>query len=241
MHSRSEFNCPFDFITVKKETVATFLATDKDETVTIYWFDYDDSLGPEITADIRSLGTRLKVGGFAFVTICAQPSGVLEKQRPQERLDYLQEYLGDFSIGLTLDDMENSAYPTTVYKVLMAAFRYAFAARADGTFRPLFQVLYRDTTQMVTVGGCFCSRDAVATVVQRIRADLPFLFRKRPYKIQNLNLTEREKALFDIAVTKEQPDSEQTKSLLALGFKKRDFDAYRDLIRFLPRYHESII
>src|SRR3954471_21253574 len=40
-HPRSTFNCPYDFITVKNETVATFLANDRDDSVTIYWLDYD--------------------------------------------------------------------------------------------------------------------------------------------------------------------------------------------------------
>src|SRR5690348_396430 len=44
MHLRSRFNCPFDFIKVTNQTTAKFLASDEDETVTIYWFDYDDSI-----------------------------------------------------------------------------------------------------------------------------------------------------------------------------------------------------
>lgn len=239
MHPRSEFNCPFDFISVRNQSVADFLVADKDETVTIYWLDYDDSIGPDITGDIVSLGTRLKVGGFAFVTVCAHPPGNL--QRPQERLDYFQEYLSDFSVDLTVEDMASSAFPATVYQVLMTAFRKAFAAHPDGVFRPLFRVQYKDTIDMVTVGGCLSTRGTAATISKRVRADLPFLFKPGPYKIEKINLTEREKVLFDKAVTKQDPNSDQATSLRSLGFKQRDFRTYRDLIRFLPRYHESII
>jgi hypothetical protein len=86
MHPRSAFNRPFEFITVSNESVADFLARDRDETVTIYWLDYDDGLGPEITADITSLGTRLKIGGFAFVTVYAEPPRILEALKPEQRL-----------------------------------------------------------------------------------------------------------------------------------------------------------
>ena len=241
MHPRSEFNCPFDFISVKKETVAQFLAKDNDDATTIFWLDYDDGLGPDITADIISLGTRVKVGGFAFVTAYADPPGALERMTKERRLEYFQQNLGDFSVGLTVDDMENSAFPDTVRRILVAAFKNAFAARADGEFQTIFQVLYKDTARMITVGGCFCKNSHTPALLHRVRTDLPFLLKRLPYKIRHLNLTERERVLFDMAVTKSNANYNQSTSLRALGFKKKDFDAYRDLIRFLPRYHESII
>jgi hypothetical protein len=241
VHPRSRFNCPFDFITVKNETVADFLANDRDETVTIYWLDYDGEIGPDVIADITSLGTKVKVGGFAFVTIYAQTPGSLIRVGGEERLAYLQEYLGDFAAGLTQADVANEAFPTTVYRILMAAFQNAFASRADGVFKPLFRVRYRDTSQMVTVGGCLCPKPTASGFARRVRAELPFLWKGSPYQIRSLNLTDRERVLFDMAVTKRQMNSGQARSLRSLGFKKTDFDAYRDLLRFLPRYHESII
>jgi hypothetical protein len=241
MHPRSAFNRPFDFISVRKETVAQFLANDNDEATTIYWLDYDDGLGPDITADIISLGTRVKVGGFAFVTAYADPPGALEKLTKEQRLEYFQQNLGDFSVGLTVDDMENAAFPETVRRILVAAFKNAFSARTDGDFQSIFQVQYKDSAQMITVGGCFCKASHATDLLRRVRADLPFLLKQVPYKIRHLNLTERERALFDMAVTRSEANSDQSTSLKSLGFKKSDFDAYRDLIRFLPRYHESII
>jgi len=44
-----------------------------------------------------------------------------------------------------------------------------------------------------------------------------------------MNLTERERVLFDMAVTTSAANSDQSTSLKSLGFKKNDFDAYRDL------------
>jgi hypothetical protein len=241
MHPRSRFNCPFHFITVKNETVADFLANDRDDAITVYWLDYDGEIGPDIVADITSLGTRVKVGGFAFVTVYAQTPGFMLNLGGARRLAYFQEQLGDFSAGLTLTDMDNGVFPETIYRILMAAFKNAFAARTEGVFRPLFRVRYRDTSQMVTVGGCLCSKPTASGFARRVRTELPFLWKGDPYQIRSLNLTERERMLFDIAVTKRRMDSSQAKSLRSLGFKKRDFDAYRDLIRFLPRYHESIV
>ena len=240
-HPRSRFNCPFDFIDVKNETVGEFLAADDDDCTTIYWLDYDDGISPEIVADITTLGTRVKVGGFAFVTVYAHPPGVLDKQTSEARLEYFQERFGDFAVGLTIADMENSNFPKTVYEILIAVFKNAFAPRADGQFEILFRIQYKDTVPMMTVGGAFCEKDRIGHLSKRIKMDLPFLLTSPPYKIRNLNLTERERVLFDMAVTKRRSNSRQSNYLRKLGFKKNDFATYRDLIRFLPRYHESII
>ena len=240
-HPRSRVNCPFEFIAVKNETVASFLANDTDNARTIYWLDYDDGLGPDIAADITSLGTRVTVGGFAFVTVCAHPPGILGKQTRDQRLESFQESLGGLAAGLTADDMEIANFPATVHQILLAAFTNAFSSRSDGVFQSLFRVEYKDSVPMVTVGGCFTSQGHAKGFSDRVRTDLPFLMGSQPYKIRNLNLTDRERVLFDMAVTTAGGASQHEKSLKALGFRKRDFDAYRDLIRFLPRYHESII
>lgn len=240
-HPRCKFNCPFDFIRVLNLPVADFLAKDKFKKKTIYWFDYDDGIGPDITADIISLGSVLKVGGFAFITVFAKPPGALETQTTQERLDYFQQEMAEFAVGMTPNDMENDTFPDTIHRLLVAAFHAAFAARAEGKFYPLFQVRYKDSSPMITVGGVFCSDADASRIVTRMHGDMPFLAPPEPYKIRSLNLTERERALFDIAVTKKTLNSRQAKSLRRLGFRKREFDSYRDLLRFWPRYHESII
>ncbi|MGO8918654.1 MAG: O-methyltransferase [Stellaceae bacterium] len=241
-YPRCAYSCPYDFIKVERRTVAEFLAADGDKAPTIYWLDYDDGISAEITADIMSLGARLTIGGFAFVTVYGQAPGVLANQNQEQRLEYFQQNLGDFSsIGLTADDMENAAFASTIHRVLVAAFKNAFAARADSEFQPLFQVRYQDSSPMVTVGGCLCAKNQTSSIVKRMKADLPFLLKNQPYRIRNLTLTEPERILFDLAVTGRRSNSRPANYLRSLGFKKRDFDAYRDLIRFLPRYHESII
>jgi hypothetical protein len=242
MYKRSTFNCPYNFIKVRNETVSDFIERDRDNARTIYWLDYDDAISSDITVDINALGTRIKCGSFAFVTVYGEPPGALVKQNSEARLDYFVHNLGEYSDGLTREDMENSAFPKTVHYILVAALTHAFSARRDGKFLPLLQVQYKDSQSMITVGGCFCSEEAGNGIVERIKRDIPFLLSETlPYKIKYLNLTERERALFDLAVTRKGAKSRQTSILQELGFKEQDLQAYKDLIRFLPRYYESII
>lgn len=239
--SRATFNCPYDFITVKQETVSDFLANDGEKSQTIYWLDYDDGLSPEIVADVLSLGTKARIGGFAFVTVTGEAPGALRNASPTERLDYFRTEFNDFSLGLTENDMEDGEFKNTVSKILVAAFQNAFAARQDGELKPLFRVIYKDTMWMVTVGGCFCTPKSTISIKKRMKKDLPFLLKDKPYTIASLNITEAERLLFDMAVTKRRANSRQANLLKSIGFKKHHLDAYQDLLRFLPRYSESII
>ena len=94
---------------------------------------------------------------------------------------------------------------------------------------------------MITVGGFFCDPAKAKSVRRRVEIDLPFLLKPTLYNIEKFNLTERERAVFDLAATKVGAENEQSEILTGLGFKPKEIAAYCDLIRFLPRYHESII
>lgn len=238
---RAKFNCPYDFIKVEQRTVADFLVGDVDKTPTIYWLDYDNGISSDITADIVSLGSSMTVGGFAFVTVYAKPPGILVKQSIEQRFDFFRQYLGDFAIDLIADDLTNAKFANSIYRVLVTAFNNAFAARTDGQFYLLFRVQYKDSSPMITVGGCFCVAGQEAEFVQRMNSDLPFLVENEVYQIENLCLTERERTIFDLAVTNSNLNSPEADTLRSLGFTPKEFEAYGDLVRFLPRYHESII
>jgi hypothetical protein len=94
---------------------------------------------------------------------------------------------------------------------------------------------------MITVGGFFSPPAKAKAVEARISTRLPFLMEDAPYILGNFNLTDRERALFDIAVTANRQNSKEANTLKALGFKGEQFEAYKQMIRFIPRYQESII
>jgi len=125
----------------------------------------------------------------------------------------------------------------------MASFKNAFAARREGKFVPLLQVEYADTMTMVTVGGAFLANGTAVDMRGRLKKALPFLSSDKVelYQIRSFHLTERERALFDRAATGQKKRSRERNALRRLGFKDVDFDAYNDLIRYLPRYVETAV
>ena len=243
MFRRAEFNVPFGFIDVLPNTVADFLASDKLSHPDVFWFDYDGGIASTILDDIASMAVRAKVGDFCFVTVFGGPTRSLERVNDQERLLAVQEEFGAFAGQLTLGDVERSAFPRAVHKMLAAAFVNAFSPRIEGRFYPLLQVKYSDSAPMVTVGGAFLTEGQGASYTARLKATMPYLAppRNQMYEIVSLNLTERERALFDRAVTASSKRTKERRTLKGLGFSEEELAAYRDMIRYLPRYVETIV
>jgi len=243
MFERAKFNVPYGFIDVRHQTSAEFLANDKCEKPSIYWFDYDGGVGPNIIKDIVSLGSNLKVGDLAFVTTFGGPPGAIDRRPDVERLAWLQDTLADYAGGVSLEDVETSAFPVAVHKMLGAAFRNAFAQRKDGEFVFLLEVQYADSADMVTVGGGFLKKGQAADYKSGVKKLLPFLPRKdgELYQIKSLHVTDKERVVFDRVVTAPRRPRKEANALKSMGFQQSDMDAYRDLLRYLPRYYESII
>ncbi|MGO4128853.1 O-methyltransferase [Inquilinus sp. YAF38] len=243
MYKRALFNVPYGFIDVKNSDAASFIATDALSDPCLLWLDYDGGIGSRTVSDISSLSTKLKVGDFCFVTVFGGPPRVLDRENDETRLVWLQDNLGDVAGEVTMADVERSAFPDAVHKVLIAAFRNAFSVRRDGGFVPFLQVEYSDSLPMVTVGGGFLADGQASSFKTRVSRALPFLSTEatKLYEIRSMHLTERERVLFDKAATKKNKVSSEKNQLKALGFKEHEISTYRDLIRYLPRYVETIV
>jgi hypothetical protein len=243
MYKRAVFNCPYSFIDVQKKTAADFIATDTFSISSIIWLDYDGGISPLITQDIASLSTKLKVGDFCFVTVFGGPPGVLNRVSDSDRLAWFQDELGDVAADISLADVEKASFPDAVHKVLIAAFLNAFSVRRDGKFVPFLQVEYADSSPMITVGGGLLADGQAVAFKHRTQKALPFLNTEdtKLYEIKSLYLTERERVLFDRATTWPNKRSSERNHLKKLGFKDQEMAAYKDLIRYLPRYVETIV
>lgn len=243
MYKRAVFNVPYKFIDVLETSASDFLANDTSNAPTISWLDYDGGIGPEIFQDIAALCLKMKVGDFFFTTVYGGPPRILERQNSEGRLAWLKDSLGDIAGTVEIEDVENFTFRKAVHKMLMAAFQNAFSVRRDGIFLPLLQVVYTDSMPMVTVGGAFLTQGQTVDYRKKMNAVLQFLSTEETklYEIHMPNLTERERILFDHAVTAKLKRSSEWNRLKKLGFKDKEFNSYQELVRYLPRYVEAIV
>lgn len=243
MFKRAVFNVPFGFIDVQPLSSADFIATDAGTLPTIYWLDYDGGIGEHILNDVVSLSMKLKVGDFCFVTVYGGPPKAIDRESDEGRLVWLQDQLGAVAGDVTLSDVERSNFPIALHKILIATFKNAFAPRRDGAFVPLLQVEYSDSQPMITIGGAFLVAGQAVAYRERMASSMPFLSTGTPqlYEIKSLNLTERERGMFDRAVTAKKARSKERSQLRRMGFKEPELRAYEELVRYLPRYVETMV
>ncbi|MGN6705565.1 MAG: O-methyltransferase [Rhodanobacter sp.] len=241
---RCEFNRPYEFITVINKTCGDYLSevSNDDLAPATFWLDYDGDLSDEVKADIQQLGTKVKSESLIFVTVASGVPLDLVDQNENMRLASLREQFGDYALSVTLEDVENSNFPTAIYKILVRVLKSSFAARTDCKLDLSFQVAYSDGKQMLTVGGLFAAPATIGKMNAALAATLPFLSSDlaEPFWIVRHNLSERERTLFDFAST--TPDGSPARErLLELGFKEKEIQEFTKLMRFVPRYFEAII
>lgn len=243
MAQRADFNRPYHFITVRRKRVHDFLLEDRHEGNTIYWLDYDGAINVSMTDDITSLATQVTLGDFLFVTSGGEVPGSLLRTSSADRLRELKDSLGQLTGSLVMNDVEDANFPIGVYKILRAAFRKAFSGRPDGIFRPFFRIRYADSTEMVTYGGVFGAPKQCDGLVKLLEHRMPFLdpIGEEAYQIGRFDLTEKERRLFDLAATSPAANSSELKRLRGLGFQESQIEKYRELLRYHPRYVETLI
>ena len=240
---RVMYNVPYKFIEVVNTDVHSFVTADIFSGNTIYWMDYDKSINPNITRDIASLSTRVKQRDFIFFTVCGAPPRRLQDKSTQYRLEDMKEIFGDLAKIFTRKDMENENFPAAIFKLLHAAFTNVFVVRQEGVFHPFFQVSYQDGQEMLTFGGVFASVEDWRGFAKVLKNKGSVLERSRAgrYKIEKFNLTERERVLFDRAATAKPVNTEELGEIKQLGFKVEELRKYRELLRYHPRYVETLL
>jgi hypothetical protein len=86
--------------------------------------------------------------------------------------------------------LEPAKFPNFAERVVWSALVESLSKRSDGLFVPIIRVFYKDTAQMATVGGCFCTKQIAELLRRRMRRDFRFLVpfeAATPYTIPSFN------------------------------------------------------
>ena len=242
MYDQACFNQPYKFIEVKNINTQEFIDNDDYDGNSIYWFDYDGALSDEITADINSMGTKLNLGDFFFITIFAGVPNYLDKMSSSERLSWFKDKFGNLASEVTREDVTNVNYFKANYKIVMAAIKNAFAYSDEANFISYLKIKYQDTKPMITIGGVLTTSNVQEKLLNNFREKMPFLNASsgKLFDLKVPNVTEKERLLFDLATTNKRTNSKEMNHLLKLGFKPKDMSNYSSMLRYLPRYVETI-
>ena len=171
---RARFNSPFATVDVRRGSSSEVLPRlCEDDSVNgrpwVVWLDYDRCFDEDASDDVRLIVEQAPDDSIALVTFNAAES---KYGAANERPDRLRElFEGVVPRNLSKNQCKEDRMQRTLAE-LGTRFMKAVAsdARRAGGFVPAFQIVYRDTAPMVTVGGVLPSEANRRPADTRIKA-----------------------------------------------------------------------
>ncbi len=238
---RCKFNKPFgdDVIDLELDSASNIIPTLDRNRPHILWLDYDYPLDSEILADSRSATASLSPGSILVVTVEGGPPKI-KKKGPAALFRHFAEQGGAYldaawtQRNFTKDNLQASL----IYMVNKAILSGLYG-RHGISFCQVFNFLYKDGKQMLTLGGMIAGAAekkklencdfSKATYVRRS-------LNEEPYEIFVPRLTRKERLYLDSFMP--APESWRPKKFPLL---KEELRAYRDIYRFFPAYAEMLL
>ncbi|MCY4398209.1 MAG: hypothetical protein OXE96_02540 [Gemmatimonadetes bacterium] len=156
-YCRARFNKPYATVQVRHGHSSAVLAElhDDDDCQAhpwVVWLDYDGRLSEAMVGDIRAVIERSPSDTILLTTFKARATSY---GRPEQRKERLRDLLGDVvpddlsKAGCKGDRMQETLAD------LVTDFMKAIGVESarPGGFIPAFRIIYKDTMEMVTVGG----------------------------------------------------------------------------------------
>jgi hypothetical protein len=239
--ARCDFNKPFNSINLFEGPAADFLAEVGFPEPAIVWFDLEKMASKDARDDIVGAATSIKPGSFLFVTATAEMPEELLNLKMIQRLANLKARFEPLADRLQEGWMNKKDFHLASARLAKAFCSYGFGGRSDGTFFPLVYLSYRDSNWMTTVGGYFGPGDVGRKIIKIVRHRHKFLLgsEELPFVLEQFNITDIERILFDRAMTENPRKRKSKKQLKELGFRSSIVAQYVDLARFIPRFVET--
>ncbi len=157
--ARADFNRPFRSIEIIKGHSGTVLPRvlarkTMRARACVVWLDYDSSLDRAILSELLHLVVELPEQSALLVTVNAQQGSYADSV--DHRRLAMTELFGEELIDSRMDDSAFKGHGfmnTLADSLLNALSHHALSNGREGSFVPCIRLPYRDTANMVTVGG----------------------------------------------------------------------------------------
>lgn len=237
--SRVRFNRPFDSVEIHMGEASEVIPNLDQGLKHILWLDYDYPLDREILEDVRSAANLLPVGSVLLVTVDVEPPGGPEDGPKEWREHFEAEASTYLPSAPDPGYFSESNLPRVNINLLDRAIRAGAAPRTGIEFTPLFNFLYADKNQMISLGGMLTTADERNRIEASLLPKAIYFrgdFTSSPYQIKVPNLTRRERLYLDSAMP--CPDG-----WIPPDFKlePEEIVSYREIYRFFPAYAELLL
>lgn len=204
-----------------------------------------DTLNPEILRDIDGLAQVLASGSILLVTVEAEPRLSSEgfedlslEERDARLLQYFRDEFGSLVLGgISARDLTKNDIPILLSKILRAQISSSLVSRSKLKFHQLFNFLYADGCQMLTLGGIVDEPGAEDRL--KVSGILKAKYIRRgehPKTISVPPLTIREKSCIDNRLL-----LRGKKIRKALGLDVTLLNNYIEFYKYYPTYYETSV
>jgi hypothetical protein len=252
IEKRMKFNKPYKFIDLRMGKIAeVFPSISFRKKKYLAWLDYDYTLDPEVLLDVDSFARKLEPGSILIVTVDAEPK--LRDDEEFEKLaiagrekllynHYAQCSRGILSRKVEKGDLARNSLPELVAMLLRSRIEKSILYRSEPLeFFQLFNYVYADGAQMVTIGGII---DAPGNGQNLIKSGI---FKKgfaevgtKPKRLTVPPLTNREKTSIDKLI-KCGVTEQQVKKKLPFELDDYLIENYVAYYRHYPMYYEAVL
>ena len=237
---RFKFNKPYSFIKLIPGVSTDVLPTLDWQKGMFIWLDYDDKMSMSIVDDIQIVCNYIKLGSLFIITVDAEPKrfGASDNDgfegSPKQRLENFKKELHPyFPPELSPRDLSEKNFPRLLRRTIVNVIEERLRRRKLGYIQ-IFNVKYRDTSQMYTFGCVF--ENISGEIEDTGLFKLDFISKNNTLVEINLPIiTPLEKIHFDKLI----PGI--AKKLKAFNIAEDKVNNYEKYYRYYPQYYESLL
>ncbi|HKO44224.1 MAG TPA: O-methyltransferase [Pyrinomonadaceae bacterium] len=234
---RFRFNRPFGCVSLRFGHSNKILEKLSWRKRTILWLDYDYRIDESCFSDISLFCNNARSGSMLIITVDAQT-----ESEPDDLFDDLTERVGQerVPLGITAKSLTGWGMAKVSHRIIINEIssvigsRNALREKSEVfTFRQLFNFHYKDSAQMLTVGGMIYADNESDKFQACNFGSLGFVrSASAPYKIELPRLTFRE-----IRHLQSQLPIDPAK-LKSKGIKREELRKYAKVYRWFPSFAE---
>ena len=234
---RIEFNRPFGCVKTKIAPIGDVIPTLSKDLKHILWLDYDGVLRNSHLQDVSLAATYLPVGSILLVTVDVEPP---KGDDPAEWREHFEtEGAEYFDQTLKKKDFARSLLPRRNIDLIAKAIQSGLSGRKEVEFLPLFNFLYQDGHEMLTVVGMIGSSTEKRLINGSPLAETNY-YRKDldddPCVIKVPRLTRKERLHLD-----EQMPCDDGWTPSEFELSADNVNAYRKIYTYCPSYAELLL
>ncbi len=248
--NRVKFNRPYKDIDLKLQSSTDYISQITKDKKYILWLDYDDPIAMDDIVDLETAASNLSSGSVLIATFDVDFDKVndnkirdaLPENKSQEWLNRFQKECGDFfKPTWAISDFRASIVYKRTLEIAESAILSGLSVRKGISFEPVFNFIYADGHEMLTVGGIISSDEEKRRLRMIDWQELPFVRRRlniEPFQIEVPVLTRKERLYIDSHMPCEPgwvPNPND------FEIEPEAIEAYRQVYRYCPLYAELFL